>query len=311
MIDAVQLQHDSLGSLLPFEADHLRTLFLTRAEPASIGISPIGGYLMPCSHTDDFAVRVVCGKPANASVRVPISPGLWQTIAIQSFEQIALDQSFTLAGEGILAYDGDRTHDLTKLTTCEVTVRRDGPWIIDPTLDPQHRSASRHLEAQHRRPAQLTDHMTNFSALIEHWFEDASLQRVTPLHGGVSAEVHRVDLLLGNQTPFSLVVREHGSQHSGHPVAIEHALLSALVELGLPVPRVLFADTTGAFSRNPFLALDFIEGDTILVPEQLEPRIDQAATLLATIHQQSITSLPDLPQRVDPLPEMFEFWPGR
>lgn len=152
--------------------------------------------------------------------------------------------------------------------------------------------------------------MTNFSALIEHWFEDASLQRVTPLHGGVSAEVHRVDLLLGNQTPFSLVVREHGSQHSGHPVAIEHALLSALVELGLPVPRVLFADTTGAFSNNPFLALDFIEGDTILVPEQLEPRIDQAATLLATIHQQSITSLPDLPQRVDPLPEIFEFWPG-
>ena len=134
LIDAVQLQHDSLGSLLPFEADHLRTLFLTRAEPASVGISPIGGYLMPCSHTDDFAVRVVCGKPANASVRVPISPGLWQTIAVQSFEKIALDQTFTLAGDGILAYDGDRTHDLTKLTTCEVTVRRDGPWIIDPHL---------------------------------------------------------------------------------------------------------------------------------------------------------------------------------
>lgn len=132
LIDAVSLLNDSLGSLLPFDAANLRTLILSRGEPASVGLSPIGGYLNPCHHEDDFGLKVVCGEPAALSVRIPISPGLWQTVPIQSCEPIALNETVSLSGSGILAYDGDRTHDLSGLEDCGLTVRRDGPWIIEP-----------------------------------------------------------------------------------------------------------------------------------------------------------------------------------
>jgi len=133
LIDAVVLKNDNLGSLLPFSGSDLEYLVLTRAEPASVGLSPIGGYLEPCGHNDDFGVLVRCGDPAETAVRVPISPGLWNTVPIQFYRKLPLNQPVALKGEGILAYDGDRTHDLASLTDCTATIFRDGPFIIDPT----------------------------------------------------------------------------------------------------------------------------------------------------------------------------------
>ncbi len=132
LIDAVVLKNDNLGSLLPFSGTDLDFLVLTRAEPASVGLSPIGGYLEPCGHHDDFGVLVRCGNPATKTVRVPISPGLWNTVPVQFYRKLPLDEPVPLEGEGILAYDGDRTHDLGSLTNCTATIFRDGPFIIDP-----------------------------------------------------------------------------------------------------------------------------------------------------------------------------------
>jgi hypothetical protein len=132
LIDAVVLHDDSLGSLLPFQGNRLGTLLLTRAEPASVGLSPIGGYLRPSGHLDDFGVLVQCGTPADCRVRVPISPGLWQDVAVQHHEAVPFGSEVSLSGDGILAYDGDRTHNLANLTDCRMIVERDGPWIIEP-----------------------------------------------------------------------------------------------------------------------------------------------------------------------------------
>ena len=132
LIDAVVLHNDSLGSLLPFQGDRLGTLLLTRAEPASVGLSPIGGYLRPSGHLDDFGVLVQCGIPAVCRVRVPISPGLWQDVCVQHHEAVPFGSGVSLSGDGILAYDGDRTHDLANLTDCRMTVERDGPFVIEP-----------------------------------------------------------------------------------------------------------------------------------------------------------------------------------
>ena len=63
---------------------------------------------------------------------MPISPGLWQDVAVQSHEAVALGLELSLSGEGILAYDGDRTHNLAALSDCRMTIQRDGPWIIEP-----------------------------------------------------------------------------------------------------------------------------------------------------------------------------------
>ena len=132
LIDAVLLKGDSMGSLLPFTSENLQSIFLTRAEPASVGISPIGGYLMPSYARDDFGVSITCGEPTHASVRVPISPGLYDSVGISSVTKMTLGAEFSCQGPGILAFDGDRSIILEPEDEATIAVRRDGPWIIEP-----------------------------------------------------------------------------------------------------------------------------------------------------------------------------------
>ncbi len=134
LIDAVLLKDDELGSLLPYSADKLSTLVLTRAEPASVGLSPIGGYLDACGHRDDFGLLVECANQGSTQVSVPISPGLWQEVSIVDYQRIALDETISINGVGILALDGDRSISLGKSESVVLRIRRDGPWIIEPDL---------------------------------------------------------------------------------------------------------------------------------------------------------------------------------
>ena len=133
MIDVVLLGDDAIGSLLPFDPEKLIQLFLTRAEPASVGMSPIGGYLIPCTAEDNFGVSICCNKQKqNQSVRVPISPGLYGDIPVADVEKMEIGQTYRCPTPGILALDGDRSIKISEEDLVEITIRRDGPWIIDP-----------------------------------------------------------------------------------------------------------------------------------------------------------------------------------
>ncbi len=146
LIDAVLLRNDYIGSLLPFAAENLDTLLLTRAEPASIGLSPIGGYLMPSGFEDDFGVLVHCNPGANRKVHVPISPGLHQDVGIESAERLPLGQSINISGPGIIAADGDRIIKLEKEETANVKIIRDGPRVIEAERIMAHAANNQLLE---------------------------------------------------------------------------------------------------------------------------------------------------------------------
>ena len=146
LIDAVLLRNDFIGSLLPFAAENLDTLILSRAEPASIGISPIGGYLMPSRFEDDFAVLVHCKLDAGRKVNVPISPGLHQDVGIANLERLELNQSVNMTGPGIIAVDGDRIIRLEGNETATVRVLRDGPRVIETERVMAHAALHQLLE---------------------------------------------------------------------------------------------------------------------------------------------------------------------
>ena len=121
VIDAVLLRNDSTGNLLPFDPDRLAALVLTRAEPGSVGMSPIGGYLDPVGFDD------ACGL----ALHVPVSPGLFGTVRVSLCGRLAFDDVFLFEGPGVVAFDGDRLYTLGEHDTAQVTVRRDGPLVID------------------------------------------------------------------------------------------------------------------------------------------------------------------------------------
>ncbi len=131
LIDAVLLRNDFIGSLLPFSAPDLGMILLTRGEPAAIGISPIGGFLMPTRHQDDHGLVIQCCANAAEKVNVPISPGLHADVGIQACRKLELGESVQFTGPGILAFDGDRTMKLADGEHAKAWVERDGPRVIE------------------------------------------------------------------------------------------------------------------------------------------------------------------------------------
>lgn len=129
LIDAAHLVDDFVGNRMPYEPDSIRSIVMSRTEPASIGVSSIGGLTLPCGADDDHGVLVECG-PGGRPLRAPVAPGLYRTVHVREVRTLALDEEVALAAPGIVAYDGDR---ITRLREGEVTlrVRRDGPRVID------------------------------------------------------------------------------------------------------------------------------------------------------------------------------------
>jgi len=137
LIDAGLLLDDHPGSLLQVDPTRLARILLTRAEPASVGLSPIGGLLLPCDAEDEFAVCVETrtgpphGRPGRI-LRAPISPGLYEDVGIEGARRVELGEAVVWTGPGLLAFDGDRELVLAEGETASLRVVREGPYVIDP-----------------------------------------------------------------------------------------------------------------------------------------------------------------------------------
>jgi hypothetical protein len=173
VIDAVLLHDDHTGNALPFDAARIAAVALTRAEPAAVGMSPLGGFLQPVGFADEGGLLVRCAtaweethhaiggaqdqneplarpasdqdqgqgqghgqgqdpaSPSARSLQIPLSPGLFGTVRIRTHARLRDGETCTLAGPGVIAFDGDRLHALGAGDAVHITVRRDGPWIID------------------------------------------------------------------------------------------------------------------------------------------------------------------------------------
>jgi len=131
LIDAVFLVDDAVGNYMPVEPHKLRRLVLCRAEPAAVGMSAIGGLVLPCGDADDFGVELLCGPEAERALLAPISPGLFREVPLREARRLELDEAVWVEGPGVLAFDGDRARALGPGQRAALRVRRDGPLRID------------------------------------------------------------------------------------------------------------------------------------------------------------------------------------
>jgi len=79
LVDVAFLAGDHVGNLMPFEPARLRELVLARAEPAGIGMSPIGGLLRPVGAAEDAGLIVCCAPPGAHDIQYCRSLGYWAT----------------------------------------------------------------------------------------------------------------------------------------------------------------------------------------------------------------------------------------
>ena len=148
-----------------------------------------------------------------------------------------------------------------------------------------------------------------YADVVEHLFPRAELEAVVRLTGGVSADVHRLDVKLDDGRTTSVVLRAHGASHSGHSAELEYQLLQTLRGGGVPVPEPMLVDESGGLIAAPYLVMAFVEGSSAVPAAQEGQYVDVMAAALSKIHAFPTADLPTLPVRNDPLPEMFDYLP--
>lgn len=134
LIDAVFVDERNVGSRALFAPADLRAAVFTRAEPAAVGLSSIGGLLAPASKSDDHGTKVLFADPASTErrLRAPVAPGLYDEVGIAEVANLAFDDPVEIVGPGILAFDGERQRSLEPGQRATMRVTRTGPHVIDP-----------------------------------------------------------------------------------------------------------------------------------------------------------------------------------
>ena len=130
LVDVALVSGSRTGARAVVRADTIRAVVAAIASPASTGLSSIAGRLHPLGRDDDGAVVVRVGDGSRA-VRAPIVPGSFDVLGVESLEVIADGGSTQLRGPGLLAYDGERDRVLPADAEVTITVRRDGPLVVD------------------------------------------------------------------------------------------------------------------------------------------------------------------------------------
>ena len=114
-----------------WDVSALSELVVTTAEPATIGLSSIAAQIAPVTRREFGGVHVSFGP--GRTVRAPIAPGLYQDVDIAAAGRIGLGDPVVLTGPGVLAFDGERDLVLGPGQEVTVTLKANGPWVIDPT----------------------------------------------------------------------------------------------------------------------------------------------------------------------------------
>lgn len=131
LIDAVVYDGHFTGARAIWQADGLRQIVSTRAEPYSIGLSAVGGSLTGCDLDADEGLVINIG-PGDLQVLAAIAPGLIRWVGITSFRRLTVGESVAVqAAPVVLALDGERTVALVKPEQVEIRLSADGPRVVD------------------------------------------------------------------------------------------------------------------------------------------------------------------------------------
>lgn len=135
LVDAAVSTQMFVGARAVWDTKTLHSMFLTRAEPASIGLSSIGSRLMPIAIDEAHGLYMrFTGEPGpNATtVRAPIAPGTVVDVEIRDWRMITPGEQIDIDLQpGTIALDGEREVELLPNQKVYATMNSDGPWVVD------------------------------------------------------------------------------------------------------------------------------------------------------------------------------------
>lgn len=142
LIDVALSRERFVATRAIWDMNTIYEVFLTRAEPASIGLSSIGARLQPVSSTDDGGLHYCIdgqidgtGRGMDAeggsTVLAPVAPGMIPEVAISSWRRIATGERVSIERRhSTVALDGERAFSVTPDQQLEIAVQQDGPHVV-------------------------------------------------------------------------------------------------------------------------------------------------------------------------------------
>ncbi len=134
LIDAAFTSDRFVGTRALLNPERLRELLLTRADPAAVGMTSIGGLLRSIDADQDEGLSVslsTTAKRTTTKLTAPMAPGFFQVVHVSATRRIKLNGQVTWQGPGVIALDGERERFIKPGQKARLTLRRDGPRVIN------------------------------------------------------------------------------------------------------------------------------------------------------------------------------------
>jgi predicted polyphosphate/ATP-dependent NAD kinase len=134
LVDLAVSTDSMIGARAIWEVSHLKELFLTRAQPWSIGLSAIGGVIDPVAADGPQGLHLVLGSAGEGrKVRAPIGPGLFSDVTIARHTRLNLGDQLNLKFDHpvALALDGERDLIARPGEQFIIELSSDGPLVIE------------------------------------------------------------------------------------------------------------------------------------------------------------------------------------
>ena len=131
LIDAVLTADRFVGARALDDPGKLLAAMLTRADPAGVGTTSVGGFVRPLAAREDAALVLAFEPDSRHRVLAALAPGRFDDIGIGEVGTVPLGAPVHFAGPGVLALDGERERVLKPGQRATLRARRDGPWVVD------------------------------------------------------------------------------------------------------------------------------------------------------------------------------------
>jgi predicted polyphosphate/ATP-dependent NAD kinase len=130
LVEAALIDTAFVGARAVNDPATIRWVVAAIAEPASTGVASIAGRVHPVDRREPGGVLIRLGA-GDRQVRVPLAPGSFATVDVESVEPLTLGEPVDMPGGGVLAFDGERTTPVSADSTITVAIEASGPRVID------------------------------------------------------------------------------------------------------------------------------------------------------------------------------------
>lgn len=154
-------------------------------QPGSTGLSSIAGRAHPIDRHTRGGVMITLanhGEPVSRRVRVPLSPGTFDTLDLAEVRPIDDGEPVAIHGPGVLAFDGERDIPIGRDTAVTATIERTGPRLIDVDTTLMLAAHGELFDVAARTGADTPDHTDQHSALRVEPRSDSDAQENPDAH---------------------------------------------------------------------------------------------------------------------------------